>query len=100
MVLKAEVKKILQENKANLQNEDYAPLFKDALAVGVLNEVLDAIGTKREVPTELLTKALKEYYIDNNSALSAEERSAKAKFIQYLINKYQISIFESILNNQ
>ena len=100
MVLKAEVKKILQENKANLQNEDFAPLFKDALAAGVLNEVLDAIGTKREVPTELLTKALKEYYIDNNSALSAEEKSAKAKFIQYLINKYQISIFESILNNQ
>lgn len=100
MVLKAEVKKILQENKANLQNEDYAPLFKDALAVGVLNEVLDAIGTKREVPTELLTKALKEYYIDNNSALTSEERSAKAKFIQYLINKYQISIFESILSNQ
>ena len=100
MVLKAEVKKILQENKANLQNEDYAPLFKDALTAGVLNEVLDAIGTKREVPTELLTKALKEYYIDNNSALTSEERSAKAKFIQYLINKYQISIFESILNNQ
>ena len=100
MVLKAEVKKILQENKANLQNEDYAPLFKDALAVGVLNEVLDAIGTKREVPTELLTKALKEYYIDNNSALTSEERSAKAKFIHYLINKYQISIFESIMNNQ
>ena len=100
MVLKAEVKKILQENKANLQNEDYAPLFKDALPAGVLSEVLDAIGTKREVPTELLTKALKEYYIDNNTALSAEEKSAKAKFIQYLINKYQISIFESILNNQ
>ena len=100
MVLKAEVKKILQENKANLQNEDYAPLFKDALAVGVLNEVLDAIGTKREVPTELLTKALKEYYIDNNSALTPEEKSEKLKFIQYLINKYQISIFESMLNNQ
>ena len=100
MALKAEVKKILQENKANLQNEDYAPLFKDALPAGVLSEVLDAIGTKREVPTELLTKALKEYYIDNNSALTSEERSAKAKFIHYLINKYQISIFESMLNNQ
>ena len=100
MALKAEVKKILQENKANLQNEDYAPLFKDALPAGVLSEVLDAIGTKREVPTELLTKALKEYYIDNNSALTSEERSAKAKFIHYLINKYQISIFESIMNNQ
>ena len=100
MVLKAEVKKILQENKANLQNEDYAPLFKDALAVGVLNEVLDAIGTKREVPTELLTQALKEYYIYNNPDLTSEEKSAKAKFIHYLINKYQISIFESILNNQ
>ena len=100
MVLKAEVKKILQENKANLQDEDYAPLFKDALAAGVLNDVLDAIGTKREVPTELLTKALKEYYIDNNFALTSEEKATKAKFIQYLINKYQISIFESILNNQ
>ena len=99
MVLKAEAKKILQENKTNLQNEDYAPLFKDALPAGVLSDVLDLIGTKREIPTELLTKALKEYYIDNNSALTAEEKSAKAKFIQYLINKYQISIFESIMNN-
>ena len=27
------------------------------------------------------------------------EKLAKAKFIQYLINKYQISIFESIMNN-
>ena len=57
-------------------------------------------NTLGNIPTEVLTRILKEYYIDNNSKLSAEEKAGKSKFIQYLINQYQISIFESIMNSK
>ena len=76
-------------------------MFEVALKDGVATDVLDAFyeADVSPVPTEQLFDVLKEHYIDNNSKLTPEEKSAKEKFIQYLINKYQISIFESIMNN-
>lgn len=79
----------------------YYTTLKDGLVAGVLSDVLDVLNnTPANIPTEVLTQILKEYYIDNNSNLSAEEKAEKSKFIQYLINKYQISIFESIMNSK
>ena len=79
----------------------YYTTLKDGLVAGVLSDVLAVLSnTPANIPTEVLTQILKEYYIDNNSNLSAEEKAEKSKFIQYLINKYQISIFESIAKNK
>ena len=96
------VSKIINDNEDNIDNNNFSPVLKEALGQGVVNDILNSIyeADVSPVPTEQLFAALKKHYIDNNSALTAEEKSAKAKFIQYLINKYQISIFESILNNK
>lgn len=103
--MKKEVEKvigdILNDNADSIDVGEFTPVFEVALKDGVATDVLDAFyeADVSPVPTEQLFAALKKHYIDNNSALTSEERSAKAKFIQYLINKYQISIFESMLNN-
>ena len=101
MSLKPDVEMILKKNKADLQNNIYITTLKDGLAEGFLSDVLAALNhTPANIPTEVLTQILKEYYIDNNSNLSAEEKAEKSEFIQYLINQYQISIFESIMNSK
>ena len=96
------VAKIINDNEDNIDNNNFSPVLKEALGQGVVNDILNCFyeADVSPVPTEQLFAALKKHYIDNNPTLTAEEKSAKAKFIQYLINKYQISIFESILNNQ
>ena len=97
------VLEILGQHEKTLHRSDYdcTPAFVDALQEGVADDMLDELNKLGiVVPTEQLTKALKEYYIDNNSKLTTEEKATKEKFIQYLINKYQISIFESIANNK
>ena len=94
---------ILYKHEKALHRSDYdcTPAFVDALQEGAADDMLDELNKLGiVVPTEQLTKALKEYYVDNNPKLLAEEKLAKAKFIQYLINKYQISIFESIAKNK
>ena len=75
--------------------------IKGRLGCGGVSDVLAVLSnTPANIPTEVLTQILKEYYIDNNSNLSAEEKAEKSEFIQYLINQYQISIFESIMNSK
>ena len=99
----SKVLEILYKHEKALHRSDYdcTLVFVDALAEGVADDMLNELNKLGIiVPIEQLAKALKEYYIDNNPKLPAEEKLSKAKFIQYLINKYQISIFESILNNQ
>ena len=99
----SKVVEILGRYEKTLHRSDYdcTPVFFDALQEGVEDDMMNELNKLGiVVPIEQLTKALKEYYIDNNPKLSAEEKLAKAKFIQYLINKYQISIFESIANNK
>ena len=96
------VAKIINDNEDNIDNNNFSPVLKEALGQGVVNDILNSFyeADVSPVPTEQLFDVLKKHYIDNNSKLTTEEKSAKATFIQYLINKYQISIFESILNNQ
>ena len=98
--MKQEIIDIIHKNEDNIDANKFKPPLEAALKNSVAPELLDVFGSDVPVPTEQLFAALKKHYIDNNSKLTPEEKSAKAKFIQYLINKYQISIFESILNNQ
>ena len=98
--MKQEIIDIIHKNEDNIDANEFIPPLEAALKNSVAPELLDVFGSDVPVPTEQLFAALKKHYIDNNSKLTPEEKSAKAKFIQYLINKYQISIFESILNNQ
>ena len=100
--MKKEVQNIIEDNVDLFDNEKFAPAFERALLDGVATDLLNHLDEAdvSPVPTEQLFDVLKKHYIDKNSKLTTEEKSAKAKFIQYLINKYQISIFESILNNQ
>ena len=96
------VAKIINDNEDNIDNNNFSPVLKEALGQGVVNDILNSFyeADVTPVPTEQLFASLKKHYIDNNSTLTAEQKSEKSKFIQYLINKYQISIFESMLNNQ
>ena len=98
--MKKEIIDIIHKNEDNIDANEFIPPLEAALKNSVAPELLDVFGSDVPVPTEQLFAALKKHYIDNNSKLTAEEKSAKEKFIQYLINKYQISIFESIMNNQ
>ena len=98
--MKKEIIDIIHKNEDNIDANEFLQPLEIALKEGVAPELLDVFSSDVPVPTEQLFAALKKHYIDNNSKLTPEEKSAKAKFIQYLINKYQISIFESILNNQ
>ena len=98
--MKKEIIDIIHKNEDNIDANEFLQPLEIALKEGVAPELLDVFGSDVPVPTEQLFAALKKHYIDNNSKLTPEEKSEKAKFIQYLINKYQISIFESILNNQ
>ena len=98
--MKKEIIDIIHKNEDNIDANEFIPPLEAALKNSVAPELLDVFGNDVPVPTEQLFAALKKHYIDNNPALTPEEKEAKTKFIQYLINKYQISIFESMLNNQ
>ena len=100
--MKKEVQKIIEDSVDLFDNEKFAPAFERALIDSVATDLLNHLyeADVSPVPTEQLFDVLKKHYIDNNSKLTMEEKATKAKFIQYLINKYQISIFESMLNNQ
>ena len=98
--MKQEIIDIIHKNEGNIDANEFLQPLEIALKEGVAPELLDVFGNDVPVPTEQLFAALKKHYIDNNSKLTTDEKTEKAKFIQYLINKYQISIFESILNNQ
>ena len=98
--MKKEIIDIIHKNEDNIDANEFLQPLEIALKEGVAPGLLDVFGSDVPVPTEPLFAALKKHYIDNNSKLTTEEKATKEKFIQYLINKYQISIFESILNNQ
>ena len=98
--MKKEIIDIIHKNENNIDANEFKPPLEAALKNSVASELLDVFGSDVPVPTEQLFDVLKKHYIDNNPALTAEEKEAKTKFIQYLINKYQISIFESVVNNK
>ena len=98
--MKQEIIDIIHKNEDNIDANEFLQPLETALKEGVASELLDVFGSDVPVPTEQLFDVLKEHYIDNNSKLTTEEKATKEKFIQYLINKYQISIFESIAKNK
>ena len=98
--MKQEIIDIIHKNEDNIDANEFIPPLEAALKNSVASELLDVFGSDVPVPTEQLFDVLKKHYIDNNSTLTSEQKSEKSKFIQYLINKYQICIFESMMKKQ
>ena len=93
------VVKILNENKANIDDNNFVTVFEEALKQGVANDVLAIFyEAGLSVPINQLADALKKHYIDNNPSIPLKEKSEKEKLMEHLINRYQISIFEFIMN--
>ena len=99
--MKKEVQDIIKANVDHIDADELVPVFNSALELSVATDLLDVFcDGDVAVPPEQLFESLKKHYIDSNPALSPAEKEAKTKIIQYLINRYQISIFESMMKSK
>ena len=99
--MKSEVKNIIENNIDHIDANEFTPPFDAALKLSVPADLLDAFyAAGVAVPTEQLFTALVGHYLVDSTALTAKEKSEKAILMQYLINRYQISIFESMLKSK
>ena len=99
--MKTEVENIIKSHLNSIDANEFSSVFEMALMDGVAMNMLDNFfEADISVPTEQLREVLKKNYIDDNPTLSPKEKHEKAMFIQYLINRYQISIFESVMKSK
>ena len=99
--MKKEVQIILEDNAHLFDEGNFTTAFESALNSNVATDLLDNLyEADVSAPTEQLTTVLKKHYIDNNPTLTPKEKVEKETFIQYLINRYQISIFESVMKTK
>ena len=99
--MKKEVKSIIENNIDHIDANEFIPPFESALKATVATDLLDVFyEADVAVATEQMFAALKKHYIDSNTTLTETEKGNKEKFMQYLINRYQISIFESMLKSK
>ena len=99
--MKKEVQNIIEANVDQIDADELVPVFNSALEVSVATDLLDVFyEADVAVAPEQMFAALKKYYIDSNTTLTETEKANKAKSMQYLINRYQISIFDSMLKSK
>ncbi len=91
------LKNYLNNNRCYIEKEEFDKLIcREVIENGWLNELLDFLyECGASVSTEVITKQLIEFYVANKVSNNKENVEAK---IRYLLNKHQIMLFKTILD--
>lgn len=93
------LKSYLSNNKCHIEKEEFDQLIcREVIENGWLDELLDFIyKCGASVSTEVITKQLIEVHASKEAANHKEDLETR---IRYLINKHQIMLFKTILDEK
>ena len=93
------LKSYLSNNKCHIEKEEFDKLIcREVIENGWLDELLDFLyKCGASVSTEVITKQLIEVHASKKSANHKEDLETR---IRYLINKHQIMLFKTILDEK
>lgn len=94
-----QLKEFLENHRANIEKEEFDKLIcHEVIENGWLDELLDVLyecGTS--VSTEVITQQLIEFHLAKKPLRHKEDAETRVK---YLINKHQIMLFKTILDEK
>ena len=93
------IKNYLNNNRCYIEKEEFDKLIcREVIENGWLDELLDFLyECGASVSTEVITKQLIEVHASKESANHKEDLETR---IRYLINKHQIMLFKTILDEK
>jgi len=93
------LKSYLNNNKCHIEKEEFDKLIcREVIENGWLDELLDILyECGASVSTEVITKQLIEVHASKEAANHKEDLETR---IRYLINKHQIMLFKTILDEK
>jgi hypothetical protein len=93
------LKNYLDNNKCYIEKEEFDKLIcPEVIENGLLDELLDLLyECGASVSTEVITKQLIEVHASKEAANHKEDLETR---IRYLINKHQIMLFKTILDEK
>ena len=93
------LKSYLSNNKCHIEKEEFDKLIcREVIENGWLDELLDLLyECGASVSTEVITKQLIEVHASKEAANHKEDLETR---IRYLINKHQIMLFKTILDEK
>ena len=93
------LKSYLNNNKCHIDKEEFDKLIcREVIENGWLDELLDILyECGASVSTEVITKQLIEVHASKKAANHKEDLETR---IRYLINKHQIMLFKTILDEK
>ena len=94
-----QLKEFLENHRANIEKEEFDKLIcREVIENGWLDELLDFLyKCGASVSTEVITKQLIEVHASKDAANHKEDLETR---IRYLINKHQIMLFKTILDEK
>lgn len=94
-----QLKEFLENHRANIEKEEFDKLIcPEVIENGWLDELLDFLyecGTS--VSTEVITQQLIEFHLAKKPLSHKEDAETR---VRYLINKHQIMLFKTILDEK